>query len=100
MRVVLDLDPGTTQISGTLTRGPTGDTRASRGTLELLAVLEEILTGVERTPPDRLTRRGTHTSSSQLATGTKPGNPLWPRSGRGRDVHPPAARPLAPASRD
>ena len=34
MRVVLDLDSGTAQISGTLTRGYTGDTRAFRGTLD------------------------------------------------------------------
>jgi hypothetical protein len=71
MRVVLDLDPGTTQISGTLTRGPTGDTRASRGTLELLAVLEEILTGVERTPPDRLTASPS-APTSPPTSGVKP----------------------------
>ena len=71
MRVVLDLDSGTAQISGTLTRGYTGDTRAFRGTLELLAVLEEFLTGVDRAAPDGLTASSSAPTSAPTS-GVKP----------------------------
>jgi hypothetical protein len=70
--VVLDLDAGTNQISGTLTRVATGDTRAFRGTLELLAVLEEVLTDASRAPSsDGLTASPWVPASAPMSGGSR-----------------------------